>query len=62
VPGMHRKHSGSSHRSRICGRNSGDVHRQVQKILRANRLGLIQKASESKGEMIWQARREAWSS
>jgi hypothetical protein len=32
VPSMHRKHSGDGHRSRSYRRNSGGVHRQVQKI------------------------------
>src|SRR5579864_7423279 len=32
---MHRKHSSNGRRSRIHGRNSGGVHRQVQKIFRS---------------------------
>jgi len=31
VASMHRKHSSNGRRSRIHGRNSGGVHRQVQK-------------------------------
>src|ERR1700685_3390201 len=33
VPSMHRKHSSNGRPSRIHGRNSGRMHRQVQKIL-----------------------------
>ena len=32
MPSMHRKHSSDGRRSRIHGRNSGGVHRQVQEI------------------------------
>ena len=32
MPGMHRKHSSNDCRSRIYGRNSGGVHRQVEKM------------------------------
>ena len=44
------QHASQAHsngrRSRIHGRNSGGVHRQVQKIFIANRLGLFQKTKE----------------
>jgi hypothetical protein len=44
VPGMHRKRSNNGRRSRIHGRNSRGLHRQVQKIF----------VSEMKGEIRWQ--------
>jgi len=54
--GMHRKHSSNRRRSRIHGRNSGGVHRQVQKILQSESSRSV---SEDKGEIRWQqAKRE----
>jgi len=35
VPSMHLKHSSDRRRSHILGRNSGGVHRQVQKIFQS---------------------------
>src|SRR5229473_6308502 len=56
VPSMHRKHSSNGRRSRIHGRNSGGVHRQVQRIFQSESSRSV---SENKGEMIWQqAKRE----
>jgi NAD(P)-dependent dehydrogenase (short-subunit alcohol dehydrogenase family) len=56
VPSMHRKRSSDDRRSRILGRNSGGVHRQVQKIFQRE---WPRSVSGNKGEMIWQqAKRE----
>src|ERR1700720_4416974 len=56
VPSMQRKHSSDGRRSWIRRRNSGGVHRQVQKSSQSER---SQSVSENKGEMIWQqAKRE----
>src|SRR6266568_802116 len=56
VPSMHRKHSSNGRRSRIHGRNSGGVHRQVQRIFQSESSRFV---SENKGEIRWQqARRE----
>src|SRR5258705_10718335 len=44
---MHRKHSSDGRRGRIHGRNSGGVHRQVQKIFQSES---SRSASENKGE------------
>lgn len=56
VPSMHRKHSSNGRRSRIHGRNSGGVHRQVQKIFQSESSRSV---SENKGEIRWQqAKRE----
>src|ERR1035437_2553402 len=44
---MHRKHSSNGRRSRIHGRNSGGLHRQVQKIFQSE---LSRSVSENKGE------------
>jgi NAD(P)-dependent dehydrogenase (short-subunit alcohol dehydrogenase family) len=55
VPSMRRKHSSNGRRSWIRGRNSGAVHRQVQKIFRIESFPSV----SNKGEMIWQhAKRE----
>ena len=43
VPSMHLKRSSNGRRSRIDGRNSGGVHRQVEKSF-----------SENEGEITWQ--------
>jgi hypothetical protein len=51
VPSMHRKHSSNARRSRIHGRNSGGVHRQVQKIVQSESSRSV---SENKGEIRWQ--------
>jgi hypothetical protein len=48
VPSMHRKHSSNGRRSWIHGRNSGGVHRQIQKSLQSESSRSV---SESKGEM-----------
>src|SRR5260370_41112715 len=57
VPSMHRKHSSNGRRSRIHGRNSGGVHRQIQKVFQGESSRSV---SENKGEIRWQqARREA---
>jgi len=50
VSSMHRKHSSDGSRSRIHGRNSRGVHRQVQKIFQSE---ASRSVSEDKGEMIW---------
>ena len=56
MPSMHRKHSSNGRRSRIHGRNSGGVHRQVQKIFQSESSRSV---SENKGEIRWQqAKRE----
>src|SRR5580700_740042 len=56
VPRMHRNHSSDGRRSWIHGRNSGGVHRQVQKSSQSE---CSRSVSENKGEMIWrQAKRE----
>jgi hypothetical protein len=47
VPSMHRKHSSHGRRSRIHGRNSGGVHRQVQKTFQSESSPSV---SENKGE------------
>src|SRR5207237_5637822 len=52
---MHRKHSSNGRRSRIHGRNSGGVHRQVQKIFRSESSRSV---SENKGEIRWQQAKE----
>src|SRR4029077_10493281 len=58
VPSMHRKHSSNGCWSRIHWRNSGGLHRQVQKIFQ-NESSWIN--SENKGEIKWQrAQRETW--
>ncbi len=51
MPRMHRKHSSNGRRSRIHGRNSGGVHRQVQKSFQSESFRSV---SENNGEMIWQ--------
>lgn len=48
MPSMHRKHSNDGRRSRIHGRNSGGVHRQVPKLSQSD---LSRSVSESKEEM-----------
>src|ERR1700730_9194983 len=58
VPSMHRKRSGDGRRSGIHGRNSGGVHRQIQKIFQGE---WSRSVSENPGEIKWQqARRETW--
>jgi hypothetical protein len=54
VPSMHCKHSNNGCRSRIHGRNSSGVHRQVQKIFKNES---SQSVLESKGELRWQQAR-----
>src|SRR5262249_6443129 len=46
---MHRKYSSIGRRSRIRGRNSGGVHRQVQKIFQTD---WPRSASEKEGEIF----------
>src|SRR4030088_952720 len=46
---MHRKHSCNGRRSRIHGRNSGGVHRQIQKIFQSES---SRSDSEKKGEKM----------
>jgi hypothetical protein len=45
VPGMHRDHSGNGRRSRIHGRNSRGVLRQIEEAF---------EVSENEGELTWQ--------
>jgi hypothetical protein len=45
VPGMHRKHSGNGRRSRIRGRSSRGVPRQVEEAFQV---------SANEGELRWQ--------
>src|SRR5580692_11633582 len=59
VPSMHRKRSSDGRRSGIHGRNSGGVHRQIQKIFQSEWSGSV---SENQGEIKWQqASRKTWS-
>src|SRR5580704_3268916 len=59
VPSMHRKRSSDGRRSGIHGRNSGGVHRQIQRIFQGE---WSRSVSENRGEIKWQqARRETWS-
>ena len=51
VPGMHRKHSSNGRRSRIYGRSSRGLHRQVQKIFQNKS---SQSVSERKRRIRWQ--------
>ena len=51
MPSMHRKRSSNGRRSRIDGRNSGGVHRQVQKTFQSESSRF---ASENNGDMRWQ--------
>src|SRR5580700_450121 len=58
VSSMHRKRSSDGRRSGIHGRNSGGVHRQIQKISQGE---WSRSVSENQGEIKWQqARRETW--
>src|SRR4029077_19903107 len=52
---MHRKRRSNGCRSRIHGRNSGDVHRQVQKIFQSEWSGSV---SENISEKIMLRRNE----
>jgi len=50
------RHKAGGRRSRIHGKDSGAMHRQVQEIFQSE---WFQSVSENKGEMIWQqAKRE----
>jgi hypothetical protein len=55
---MHRKRSSDGRRSGIHGRNSGGVHRQIQKIFQGE---WSQSVSENQGEIKWHKQRETWS-
>jgi len=59
VSSMHRKRGRDGGGGGIDGRNSGDVHRQIQKIFQGQ---WSRSVSENQGEIKWQqARRKTWS-
>jgi hypothetical protein len=57
VPSMHRSHSSNGRRSRIHRRNSGGVHRQVQKSFQSESSRSVSEntrsIAENTGEMRW---------
>jgi hypothetical protein len=56
---MHRKRSSDGRRGGIHGRNSGGVHRQIEKLFQGE---WSRSVSENQGEIKWQqASKVAWS-